>query len=90
MRDVTVSLTPVTSGACVFGCLVLGRDALGLLPRGRLRAPGFPDQLCGLCLQVAKKLVEDRFGNGLWGSEDRINDNCLLPVAPQNFCIKSP
>ncbi|KAG9072564.1 hypothetical protein KI688_000335 [Linnemannia hyalina] len=44
----------VTSGACIFGCLVLGRDTLGLLPRDRRGAPRFPDQLQGLRLQLVQ------------------------------------
>ncbi|KAG0376527.1 hypothetical protein BGX24_007617, partial [Mortierella sp. AD032] len=71
MDDVTVSLTPVTAGACVLGCLVLDRDALGLLPRNRRGVPRFLDQLRGLRVQVANKLMQDRLGNGLWGLEDR-------------------
>ena len=43
----------------------------GLLRNDRCGAPGFPDQLRGLRLQVANKLVQDRLGDGHWGSEDR-------------------
>src|SRR5690348_16168833 len=41
MSYVTISLTPVATEACVFGCLVLGRDALGLLPRDCRGASGW-------------------------------------------------
>ena len=70
MGNVSVPIAPVSAGACVTGGLGLRRDTLRLLPCDRSGASWFPDQLRGLCLQVADELVQDRLRNRLRSLED--------------------
>jgi len=57
MGNVPISLAPSASRASVLGDLAFSGNTARLLPCGRRSAAWFPNQLRGLCLQEANKLV---------------------------------